>query len=184
MDIGSIFLLLGLMILVGLYVSRPFFTRKATVFSQEEHGLSVLLAEQERLINALQELEFDHVLGKIPEEEYPAQRAHLVARAVEIMRQVDTARAEALTGDVETRLEAAIEARRADGAKVQSFGKRSIPSESSPDDELEAMLSSRRRERKEKAAGFCPQCGKPVQLSDRFCSKCGATLAVNVETSK
>ncbi|NJD58819.1 MAG: hypothetical protein C3F13_06135 [Anaerolineales bacterium] len=28
----------------------------------------------------------------------------------------------------------------------------------------------------EKAAGFCPKCGKPVHASDRFCPKCGATL--------
>ncbi|RPJ39959.1 MAG: zinc ribbon domain-containing protein, partial [Chloroflexi bacterium] len=43
-------------------------------------------------------------------------------------------------------------------------------------DELEEMIATRKRERKESAAGFCPRCGKPVQKSDKFCSKCGATL--------
>jgi hypothetical protein len=184
MDLGSIFLLLGLFTLVSLYISRPFFTRKATAVNQEEHDLSVLLAEQERLISALQELEFDHVLGKIPAEDFPAQRAFLVARAVEIMRQVDEARAEWLPGDAEARLEVVIASRRADSAAAQGSGKKPIPSEASPDDELEAMLATRRRERSEKAAGFCPQCGKPFQLSDRFCSKCGATLVVDAEISK
>jgi predicted amidophosphoribosyltransferase len=36
------------------------------------------------------------------------------------------------------------------------------------------LLADRRRVRQEKAVGFCPQCGGPVQKSDRFCPKCGA----------
>jgi ribosomal protein S27AE len=40
------------------------------------------------------------------------------------------------------------------------------------------LIASRRRERLEKAAGFCPQCGKPVQISDKFCPRCGASLLV------
>ena len=47
---------------------------------------------------------------------------------------------------------------------------------SDPDDELEALLANRRRERQEKSAGFCPQCGGALQQSDRFCPKCGASL--------
>jgi predicted amidophosphoribosyltransferase len=41
---------------------------------------------------------------------------------------------------------------------------------------MEALIASRRRERPEKAAGFCPRCGKPVQKLDRFCPKCGTAL--------
>jgi hypothetical protein len=180
MDIGSIFLILGLLILVGLFVARPFFERTARLVSQEEQNLSALMAERDRLLNALQELDFDHALQKIPEAEYPAQRADLLQKGVEILRQIDTLQPKAGPSDVEARIEAAIAARRRDASRPQV--NRSVTGVSAavlevPDDELERLLASRRRQRSEKAAGFCPQCGGAVQKSDRFCPKCGATVA-------
>ena len=78
MDIGSIFLILALLILVALFVSRPFISRSQETVSltldPQDHERSSLLAERDRLLNALQELDFDATLGKIPEEDYPAQR--------------------------------------------------------------------------------------------------------------
>jgi hypothetical protein len=70
--------------------------------------------------------------------------------------------------DTEARLEKAIAARRADGAmaKVEVA-----------DDDLEAMISSRRKGRTKKSAGFCPRCGKPVMVTDRFCPSCGKSLS-------
>lgn len=178
MDLGSLFLLVGLLILTILYISRPFFIRKATVVSQEEHDLSVLLAEQERVITALQELDFDYALGKVPEADYPAQRSALLVHGVEVMRQVDALQSRGASGDLESRIESAIAARRADASRRP--GKRAIPVGAAPDDEIEAMLAARRRQRSEKAAGFCPQCGHPFQQSDQFCARCGTTLALDV----
>jgi ribosomal protein S27AE len=176
MDIGSIFLILGLLVLVGLYIIRPFIVRSARGVSAEEKKLSAVLAEQERLINTLKELDFDYSLGKVPEADYPAQRATLVAQAAEAMRQVDMLTA---TGgvDVSDRIETAIAARRAEvESPTVRKSKRTVAAGAAPDDELEALIASRRRERIEKAAGFCPQCGKPVQISDKFCPRCGASL--------
>ncbi|HBF41234.1 MAG TPA: hypothetical protein DDW19_05540 [Anaerolineaceae bacterium] len=39
--------------------------------------------------------------------------------------------------------------------------------------EIEEMIHSRRMNRTEQTAGFCPKCGKPVQKSDQFCPSCG-----------
>ncbi len=82
MDIGSLFLILALLILVGLFISKPLFERRAIAVSslsnREDHDLSALLAERDRILNALQEMDFDYNLGKIPAEDYPAQRAALV----------------------------------------------------------------------------------------------------------
>jgi hypothetical protein len=175
MDIGSIFLFLGLFILVVLFVSRPFFERSATAMTQEEHEYSALLAERDRLLNALQELDFDHALGKIPEDEYPAQRAALLQRGAEILRQLDALQPGDAGQDVGERLEAAIAARReVSGPAPDGAGKRLLPA--TPDDEYEVMIANRSRARSEKAGGFCPQCGKPIQKSDRFCPGCGTTL--------
>jgi hypothetical protein len=45
-----------------------------------------------------------------------------------------------------------------------------------PDDELEEMIATYRKERQEKSAGFCPKCGKPLRKSDQFCSRCGTSI--------
>ncbi len=183
MDIGSILLILSLLILVSLFIARPLLEPRAArreTLSREEHEHSHLLAERDRLIGALQELDFDHALGKIPAEDYPAQRALLLKRGADVLRQLDqftTSTEPAVEGEAESRLEAAVAARRADlAAAPAGGGRRVVPVGIEPDDDLEAILANRRRERSEKAAGFCPQCGNAVHKSDRFCPKCGAAL--------
>jgi rubrerythrin len=185
MDIGSIFLILGLLVLVGLYISRPLLENKSVAVSQEDHDISALLAERDRLLGALQELDFDYALGKIPEGDYPAQRAALVQRGADVLRKLDEMQPGVAPGDVDERIEMQIAARRADAARVPvEVGGNGSATTLKPaahavkqDDELEALIADRRRVRKEKSAGFCPQCGDPVQKSDRFCPKCGKKLA-------
>jgi hypothetical protein len=193
MEIGSIFLILALLILVGLFIARPIFERKAIpvalLENREDHELSGLLAERDRILTALQELDFDYALGKIPAEDYPAQRASLLQRGADLLRRIDEFGAQTAVDDFETRVEAAVAARRADAAATRDgAGGRRVRSGTAVvegeeglativDDELEARLAARRRERQDRSAGFCPQCGRPVQKSDRFCPKCGAALA-------
>ncbi len=181
MDIGSIFLILALLILVIVFVSRPLFDRNRQISAagEEEHELSHLMAERDRILNALQELDFDHALGKIPDEDYPSQRAFLLQRGAQVLRSLDEMQAQESDQDIEARIEAAIAARRADTAARKETEPEPVlaMAGASADDELELMLSNRRRARQEKSAGFCPQCGGPVQKSDRFCPKCGNSLA-------
>ena len=82
-----------------------------------------------------------------------------------------------LADNAEARLEAAIAARRGEMSLPSSPSNSGVrAAAASPDDDLEVLIAGRRREKKEKAAGFCPQCGNPVQVSDRFCPKCGAEI--------
>ena len=182
MDIGSILLILALLIPVGLFITRPFYephlVEEEGLTQREDHELSGLLAERDRILTALQELEFDHVLGKIPDEDYPAQRAGLVQRGADILRKLDQlpvsgAMPEARAGDAGDRVEAVIAKRRMDAARQPASSNAGITA----DDDIEVSLAQRRRSRQEKSAGFCPQCGGPVQKSDRFCPKCGKVLA-------
>lgn len=176
MDIGSIFLILGLLVLVGLFVSRPLFepADAGRVFaSQREHDVSALMAERDRLLNALQELDFDYGLGKIPEEDYPSQRATLLQRGADVLRKLDSIAPTLPAEKTEDRLEAAIAARKATlGVTPQQ---RRI--QASSDDQLEQIIANRRRERNEVSAGFCPNCGGPLQKSDHYCPKCGEEIA-------
>lgn len=168
MDIGSILLIFGILVLVGLYISQPLVQRKATFVSQEEHDYSALLAERDRILNALQELDFDYHLGKIPEESYPSQRSVLLQHGANTLREIDEFHGEIADDHINERIEAAIDDRRGSQEKAEP-----IPDQ---DDELETMIANRRRARNGKSGGFCPQCGNPVQRSDQFCSKCGNSM--------
>ncbi len=169
MELTATLISLALLILIAVYLYAPFMQRRARRVTEEEHELSALLAERDRVINSLQELDFDYKLGKIPEEDYPVQRATLLQKGAEVLKQIDTlAPQPASSQDVDARIEKAIAARRADASVVK-------PDIS--DDDVESMVAARRKGRKEKSSGFCPKCGKPVMVSDRFCPSCGKSLS-------
>ncbi len=164
MDFGSFLLILGLLILVGLYISKPLMDRTATAVSTEEHEFSALMAERDRILNALQELEFDYTLGKIPEESYPIQRNMLLQKGAAILRQMD---------EYDSNIRETV------GQNLLEAMQTPANDETSEaiDDPLEALIAQRRRARTQKTGGFCPQCGNTVQLADKFCPKCGTNLA-------
>jgi hypothetical protein len=172
MDIGSILLILALLLLVGLFVSRPLFERRATAVTESEHQISALLAERDRILTALGELDFDHDLGKIPADEYPVQRDRLLKNGAQILRQID-----AFQGETSSSEDSASPWETASQEPVEEALHASPPSAiSEADEELEALIATRRRVRQDKASGFCHECGGPIQKSDRFCPKCGTTV--------
>lgn len=177
MDLGSIFLIFALSVLAGLFVALPLFEHKLpgekAARRMQGHDISALLAEHDQIINALRELDFDYALKKIPEVDYPVQRNVLLNRGAEILRQLD----EDQKRDLGTKRRGSKEpAKTSKGSKVEVTHPVTQPSQATLDDELEARIAARRRSRQEKAGGFCPQCGKPVQVSDHFCPKCGESL--------
>ena len=169
MDLSAILLLIALLLGVGLYLAAPLiFDSKRRSTHEDTSEISSLMAERDRVINSLQELDFDFRLGKIPEDDYPAQRAELLQKGANILRKLDALQPQAISDEeVEKRIERAAAARRADAA---------INTEPPSDDEIESMLAAHRKERKSKSAGFCPKCGKAVLASDQFCPHCGKAL--------
>ncbi|MEW6716996.1 MAG: zinc ribbon domain-containing protein [Chloroflexota bacterium] len=155
MDLGSLLFIVTVAVLTGWFVALPLIERRSAAISFEEHEFSTLLAERDRILGALQELDFDYSLGKIPEEGYSTTRSDLVHRGAHVLRQLDN-----LQGVDGTYQPADRRERKVTGEE----------------DEIEALLAARRRSRKGEAAGFCPQCGKPVQVADRFCPGCGKKL--------
>ena len=152
MDIVAIFLTLAVLILVGAYLYAPFLRGYGKRVTEEERELSALLAERERVLSSLQELDFDFNLGKIPEGEYPGQRMSLLQKGADILRKIDASSAEHPSEAAKT------------GAKELT------------DAQIEAMISMRRTEHKGRFEGFCPNCGKPVMADDKFCPSCGKAL--------
>lgn len=175
-DLGSILLFLALLLLVVVFVSRPLVEHRSVSVSEDEMAYSALLAERDRILAAIQELDFDQIMGKIPAEDYNVQRAELLRQGAEVLRRLDELQAvdPGQGQDVDARLEAAIAARR-ENAVQTSKGMPVAAAAGFNDDVLENLISARRQAREGKATGFCHQCGHPIQQSDRFCSKCGAT---------
>lgn len=171
MELGSLFLVLAVIVIVGIYLYAPFtisVRHTCPSHSRESHEVSALKAERDRVINSLQELDFDFKLGKIPTEDYPEQRAALLQKGADILRKLDElAPVASSANNAEARIEKAAAAKRADSSeKTVQFN----------DDELESMIAARHKEHKSKSAGFCPKCGQPVLTSDKFCPSCGKAL--------
>lgn len=174
MDIGAIFFILAVLTLVGMYLGQPFIQPRGRRATKEDHTQSTRLAEYDRVVSALQELEFDNLLAKVPAEDYPRQRAALLNKGVALLRELDEASSangknEPAGADVQKRVEQAVAIRRSDASN------RKLAVELS-EEELEAQIAGRRKLRKEKSSGFCPKCGKPILNSDRFCPACGKAV--------
>ncbi len=169
MDIGALLLILAVALLVAAYLTQPFLTHRSRRVTAEERRYSSLMAEYERVLSTLQELDFDHRLGKIPEDEYPLLRAELIKKGTALLQQLEASREDISQQQAEARLEEALAVRRTRKEQTQAGSTLS-------DDELEKLLAARRAALKGKRSGFCPSCGHPVLAEDVFCASCGATL--------
>ena len=129
MEIGAIFMIVAVLLLVSLFVGRPLLERSAETRlpaeqearKAQDHQRSSLLAERDRVLNALQELDFDNAVGKIPPEDYPVHRSALLESGAEALRQLDIIDAQEAppggAGSPLDRLEAEVAARRADAGE-------------------------------------------------------------------
>lgn len=154
MDIGSLLLALALMGVVLAFVARPLIERAGEQVSDQEQEISSLLADRERVLDALQELDMDRTMGKVLEGDYQEQRLLLVREGAQILRRLDQ-----LEGD---RLQAPQE-----GNDLAVMDK-----------EIEAEVLQLRREIGERGDRlYCPACGQQALAGDRFCTNCGQPLA-------
>lgn len=158
MDIGSIFILLAILLMVAIFLSQPFLDKETTV-TKAESEYSHLLAERERLLDRIQELDFDYDLDKVSEKDYQRARKSLVRNAASILHKIDVIEEE----------------KGIDKTSPSEDALRRSPRKTEVDD-IETLIASRRRELGEKKRSFCPHCGHAVTDSDQFCVHCGEKL--------
>ncbi len=163
MDVGALFLIAIVIACVVTFVTWPILKRRRIQQAGLGQELSSLLADRDRILKEIQELDFDHSLGKIPADEYPLQRQVLVRSGVDVLRRIDSLRP----------AEPAVESIKALAFQMDTSAE---AAERVTDDDLEMLIAERRASRKEKTGGFCPKCGKPFMQSDQFCSCCGQPL--------
>lgn len=167
MDAGAIFLIILVLAGVAVFVTWPSLKHRRIQQAAPGQELSALLAERDRILKEIQELDFDNTLGKIPADEYPVQRQALIQSGVGILRRIDSMRPAEPAVERLKSLEFPLE------APVLAAANQAT------DDDLEMLIAKRRATRKEKTGGFCPKCGKPFMKSDQFCSCCGQPLGVH-----
>lgn len=179
MDLGAFFLLFLVFVVVVLFIAWPF-VKQLRVNEESGYEFSSLLAERDRVLNAIQELDFDNSLGKIPADEYPVQRASLLQRGAEILRQLDA------LSPIPSLVKEKSDGGEEPTQRHLEEAKSTHESEPSPeqvrlitDDDLEELIAKRRSARKGRVSGFCPKCGKPIMQSDQFCPSCGQALGSN-----
>ncbi len=170
MDLGVILLLIALLVGVGLYLAAPLISHASRRGVHDTQEVSSLMAERDRVITALQELDFDFKLGKIPDEDYPVQRTELLQKGAGILKKLEVFDAVASPSETGNK-------RQNQRLAAQLQQPAEDPARELTDDKIEEMLAARRKARKTRSGGFCPRCGKPIMITDQFCPSCGKALA-------
>jgi RNA polymerase subunit RPABC4/transcription elongation factor Spt4 len=165
-------------------VAKPRSAQTAASSAQEE--LDELLARRDAVFQALRDLNFDHRVGKITDDDFAVFEANLKESAAETLKSLDKWETQASIS-LDTALERTIAARQA----ALLSGGRSCPDCGKPaatDDKFcaacgKSLLDVAARP-EPPAQTVCARCGRPIQPDDRFCGACGAPLATEVRVQQ
>lgn len=162
MNTTAILIGLGMIGVALPFVMSPFRKKRA---ENANKSTAPVQYEEGRVatLSALRDLDFDHKIGKVIDEDYVPVRAQLLAEAAQYIQQEGK--------EQEDQLEALIQARRASkdascegcGASMQA-DQRFCTNCGAPANRV-----------------ACPSCGKKVRAGDLFCSSCGGRLEACTE---
>jgi hypothetical protein len=169
LTLGSILLGAALLIIVLLYLARPFAMPEDEAARLDREEIDALLLRKESLLRDIRELDDDYESAKVAPELYQRARPAMVKQAALIMKQLDDlghGEAAAVPADLDAQIEAAV---------------RRVRTPQQVDDQIEAAVRQARDKSTAAPAGngavrYCPQCGRRVEPDDRFCPKCGRNL--------
>lgn len=157
-----------------VYITRPWWAQHWNSQTQPNSTPGTSLADQrEATLTALRDLDFDHAVGKVTEEDYAILRQTLLTKAAAIMTQIEQEQVV-----LNARIEAEILAARQNlnGGRLAhspAEANRVCPTCSRvphPGDLYCRGCGTQ-------LAPACPECGKTVAPTDRFCVRCGFELA-------
>lgn len=184
LTIGSILLGAALLLIVALFLARPFAMPEDEEKRVDREEIDGLLLRKESLLRDIRELDDDYESAKVAPELYMRTRPQMVRQAAVLMKQLDehgyVAPDVVSDADADARIEAAV---------------RRLRTPQQLDDEMEAAIRRARAGTGDadvvttvvattvvaSAASngglrYCPQCGRRVESDERFCPKCGRNL--------
>ena len=149
MTASALVIVLFIFILTGLIVLRPFLEKGDGSIKASSGVYDSLLAEQERLLAAIEELDLDLELDKISSTEHQQDRQNLLTQAADVLRELD----------------------RYSKPKQEKVKREKI--DLSTDEQLEELIKERRDQIEAQRTEKCSSCGEMIGPDDQFCSSCG-----------
>ncbi len=187
---ATVILALALSLAALYWVVRPLFDRAPAPVLVEDDRLTDLLGRKDAVMAAIKDLEFDHKVGKLSEEDYRRYDQRLRRQAIGLIQQIEQVAPQS------TSLDAALEAEIAHRRKVQA--ERPVPAAPAPSPAaapvaapvaaaspahpeappLAPARSAAGNGAPALAAGvrFCTHCGGRLEPQHRFCAQCGTPV--------
>lgn len=151
MELGSLIIVLFIFLLSGIFILRPFLVSTETRGRSGTTIRDSLVADRERLLHAIEELDLELELKKISPEDHTRNRDILLAEAAKVLKELDN-------------------------LPKTSANKRKKPAHVQEDDNLEKLIADRRKQLRGEMYVKCPHCGEAVDQGGQFCSHCGGAL--------
>ena len=171
LTLGSVLLGIALLLIVILYLARPFVMAEDEAVRLDREEVDGLVLRRDALLRQLRDLDDDMEAAKVAPELYQRNRPQLVRQAAAIMQQLDAhGHSDApapIAADLDAQMEAAV---------------RRLRTPEQVDADIEAAVRATRVAAVAPVvvgppagvvASFCPKCGRRVEADDRFCPKCG-----------
>mgnify|MGYP001195538496 CR=1 FL=1 len=151
MSFPAVVVLIFVFLLSGIVIMRPFLEdMDGESLPQEVYPeLDSLLAEKERLLSAIEELDRDHQLSRISDDDYSNSRERLVHQTARVFQKLD---------------------------QIQLPVEKTTPGTEIIDKELAGYIESGWKEIDLAGERTCASCGSQVAENDRFCRNCGTEL--------
>jgi hypothetical protein len=151
MELGSLLIVILLFFLSGLFVLRPFLVKTESKGRAGTTLRDSLVAEKERLLQAIEEIDLEFELEKISAAEHTRNRDLLMVEAAGVLNELDQ-------------------------LPKSKSGKKQKTAPVQEDDVLEKMIAERRKQLKSDQSLKCPHCDGTVEKGAQFCSHCGGAL--------
>lgn len=170
LTIGSVLLGIALLLIVILYLARPFVVAEDEAARLDREEVDSLTLRRDALLRQIRDLDDDMEAAKVAPELYQRNRPQLVRQAAVVMQQLDAhgysdAPVAPAATDLDAQMEAAV---------------RRLRTPQEVDADIEAAVRAARAGGRPASAPlaapsvtFCPKCGRRVEADDRFCPKCG-----------
>jgi hypothetical protein len=173
---------LAIALLAAIFISLPFFmsgkdySRDDNIAAPDPRAerLKELHSRKDSLLSALNDMEFDHGLGKLSTQDYKDLSRKYRAEAAQVLKEIDES-----TGPGR-------EAASSDDLENEIRSKRNkLVLNDYEDEEIEKeILRARESGWSSPDAQACPECGGACSPEDLFCARCGASLKGGPEDKK